>query len=550
VITTRTTPPDWAIRTEADRRAVAAGYWWDQAAADRAVRFIEAYVSSKFGTAAALKLLEWQRRFIMSLYGWRRPDGGRRWRKVLLHVPKKNGKTLLVSALALYELLGAGVVAPFVVSASTTKDNALQVYEQLIACCDRNRKLKAATRPVDYRKRIYVRGERGGEYRALSADAPNAEGLNCSTVIVDEAHAHRSPRLYRALEYAMIGRPDGGFQVIISTAGDDLTHWYYDLVERGRRILAGEDLDLSTYAEIYEAKPDAGDDLDDPAVWKRCNPSLDQYPGFTTEAFREQWEAAKKTTPDRLSFERYRFNVFRRAEDTTWISLDRWDACRGEVPPVEALKTLPCYLGFDASQRVDPTSISAVWVRPGRRFYVRSWAWVAEAGARERERSNLPKYRQFVAEGSMMITPGDVIEKAAVIKHLEWLISFGNVKALVMDPNGAWVIGQDLDGVLGAEKIFRQPQTHRWFNGPTRELEVAAIQKRITHDGSAWARWCIHSVRLDVDRFKNVRPVKAKSADHIDGAIGILMPFALADQAAAAPPAKPSVYETRGFATL
>jgi phage terminase large subunit-like protein len=59
-----------------------------------------------------------------------------------------------------------------------------------------------------------------------------------------------------------------------------------------------------------------------------------------------------------------------------------------------------------------------VWVRPGRKFFVRSWAWVAEAGVREREKTNLPKYQQFIAEGSMVMTPGDVIDKSAVLKKL------------------------------------------------------------------------------------------------------------------------------------
>lgn len=540
-------PPAWAVRTEADRRALAAGYYWDQEQADRVMRFAERYCSAKYaaGDGGAIRLFDWQRRFLSALYAWRRPDGRRRFRKCLLHVPKKNGKTLLVSVIALFELLGAGVRAPLVVSASTAKENAAQVYEQLAEAIGRNRQLARVCKPVEYRKRINV-PDRGGAYRALSADARVQEGLNCSAVIVDEAHAHQSPRLYRTLEHATIARPDG-FLVIISTAGDDLTHWYYALVERGRRLLAGEDLDPTLYAELYEADP-AKEDLDNPATWRRVNPSLDLYAPFSAEAFGLDWEAAKRSNTDRLSFERYRFNVFRRAEEAVWIDLVRWDACRGPVPSAEELRTLPLYLGFDASQRVDPTSLTAVWVRPGRQFHVKSWAWVAEAGVREREKTNLPRYQQFMAEGSLTVTPGDVIDKAAALGKIRDLVAGGNVRALVMDPNGAWVIGQDLDG-SGLE-IFRQPQTHRFFTGPTRELETAVIERRVTHDGSAWARWCIHSVRLDRDGFGNVRPIRKKSADHIDGAIALLMAFALADQLASAPPPKPSVYETRGFTTL
>lgn len=542
---TTTAPPTWAVRTEADRKSIAAGYYWDHEQAERVIRFAERYISPQY-TTGEFRLFEWQRRTIQSLYGWRAPDGTRRWRRALVHVPKKNGKTLLVSIVAAYELLGGVSDSPLVVSASTTKENAKQVYDQLATAFSRHPSLKKVTRATEFKKLIKDLRPGGGEYRALSADAPNAEGANGSSVIVDEAHAHRSPKLYRALEYAMIGRPNG-LMVVISTAGDDLTHWYYALVERARRVVAGTDDDPTLYAEVYEANPDTAD-LDDPAVWQRVNPSLDDYPGFTTEKFRLDWEAAKKTTVDRLSFERYRLNIFRRPQEATWIDLVRWDACRGEVPPPEQLRDLPLYLGFDASQRIDPTSLSAVWVRPGRKFFARSWAWVAEAGVREREKTNLPKYQQFVAEGSMRITQGDVIDKSAVLAKICELIAGGNVKALVIDPNGAWVIGQDLDG-SGVE-IFRQPQNHRWFNGPVRELETAVIEGRLTHDGKGWPRWCVHSVRLDMDSNKNVRPVKAKSADHIDGAVALLMPFALADAAASAPPPKPSVYERQGFRTL
>jgi phage terminase large subunit-like protein len=526
---TTTPPPAWAVRTEADRRALAAGYYWDQAAADRVIRFAEAYVQPKY-TSGEFTLFRWQRRFLQSLYGWRRPDGGRRFQKAVLHVPKKNGKTLLVSILALYELVAAGVPSPLVVSASTTKDNAKQVYEQLAAAIAREPKLKALCRPVEFRRLIRAEA-RDGEYRALSADAPAAEGLNCSAVVVDEAHAHRSPRLYRTLEYAIVGRPDG-LMVVISTAGDDLTHWYYALVVRARAVLAGTDTDVALYAEVYEASPD--EDLEDPSLWKRCNPSLDEYPGFTSDRFRNDLLAAKSCTADWLSFQRYRLNVFRRSEDAGWVDLAAWDRCKGAVPEAELLAA-PCWLGFDASQRVDPTSLAAVWLLPGRKYFVRSWAWVAEAGVRERERQNLTRYQQFIAEGCMHMTAGDMIDREPIAQKVRDLKAAGHrIRAVVMDPNGAWVFGGDL-AAEGFE-VFRMPQSFRYFNEPTREFEAAVAGGLLAHDGNGWLRWCVNSVRLDTDTHGNCRPARSRSADHIDGAVAALMAFALALKAAAEPP--------------
>ncbi len=525
------TSPDWAIRTAADRKAIADGYYWDQAAADRIIRFTEIYISPKY-TKGEFQLFEWQRRFLMSINGWRRPDGGRRFKLALLHVPKKNGKTLLVSIVAAYELFGGVQDSPLVCSASTTKDNAKQVYEQLDRMIKRNAKLKKLAKPVEFKKIIRI-PDRDAEYRALSADAPTSEGLNNSAVIVDEAHAHRSAALYRTLEYSTIGRPDG-LMVIISTAGDDLTHWYYGLVVRARNLLAGDDLDPTLYAEVYEA-PATGADLESPATWKACNPSLDLYPGFTSERFRLDLQAAKKNVGDWLSFQRYRLNIFRRPEEGGWIDLSRWDACRGEVLEKQLLQC-PLWLGFDASQRIDPTSLSAVWLLPNKRYF-------------EREKGNLPRYQQFAAAGSMTITPGNVITKEPIREKILSLIAAGHqLKALVMDPNGAWVFGTELagDGV----EVFRQPQGFKYFSEPTKEFEIAVAEGRVIHDGNVWLRWCVQSVRLDVDSYGNVRPIKAKSADHIDGAIAVLMPFALALKASAEVKQVVSVYESRGIEFL
>ncbi len=531
----RRPPPTWAVRTAADRAAIQAGCYFDWNAAERVVRFAEKYVANRYAGDGDFRLFEWQRRFLMSLYGWRNADGSRRFRTAILHVPKKNGKTLLVSIIAAYELLGAVQPSPLVCSASTTKDNAKQVFENLTSTINRrgNASLKRVARPVPNEKLIRV-PTRDGEYRALSSDAPNAEGLNCSAVIVDEAHAHRSAGLYRTLEYSTIARPDG-LMVIISTAGDDPTHWYFGLVKRGRNILEGTDTDPTFYAEIYEADP-TKDDLEAPSTWAKCNPSLDQYPGFTTARFAADLRRAKQTTGDWLSFQRYRLNIFIRSEEACWIDLSVWDRCRADpFPTDDELKRCKLWLGLDGSQRIDPTSLSAVWSLPGRRFAVRSHAFVAEGGVREREKSNLPRYAQFVAGGVMTITPGDLMDKEAVRAAILKYVADGyRLESLVMDANGLWVFGNDLEAQEGI-RTFRMPQTHRYYAKPMKEFQIAAAEGRLLQDGNEWLRWCVNSVRVDVNRYDESRPSKAKSADHIDGAISTLMPFSLALQATLEP---------------
>ncbi len=540
-MTTRT-PPAWAVRTKADRKALAAGCYWSQDHADRIIRFAQKYVAPKF-TSGAFSLFPWQIRFLQSLYGWRQADGTRRFRWAVLHVPKKNGKTLLVSILAAYELFAAGEPSALVTSASTAKENAKQVYEQVCATIDAQPSLKKISHQVESKFKIFVRSK-DAEFRSLSAEARTHEGANCSAVIVDEAHAHRSAALFNCLRYSTAGRPNG-IVVVISTAGDDLTHFYAGFVERARNVLKGEDLDPTFYAEVYEADPET-DDLADPAVWQRCNPSLDLYPGFTSSNFAGDLASAKAKTHDWLNFQRYRLNIFRRPEDGGWIDLARWDACRGDVAEKELLGC-PCWLSFDGSQTTDPSSVSAVWLMPGKRYFVRSWSWVAAEGVRLREQTNLPRYQQFEAEGHMTITQGNVIDKAPIRAHVRRMRDTGHkVKALVMDGSGYQVFGTELEA--DGFEVFRMPQTMDYFADPTRELAEAVLTGAIVHDGNSWLRWCVNSVRLVTDGNNRSRPIRRKSVDKIDGAIALVMAFALAYKATS--PSKPSVYESRGFRTL
>ena len=107
------------IKTKADELSLRQGCYFDQQAADRIIAFAEKYFNPQF-IQGDFKLLEWQKDWLANLYGWKLPDGRRRYRKALLTVAKKNGKSLLCAIVALYESLAAGNKSPLVVSCSTT----------------------------------------------------------------------------------------------------------------------------------------------------------------------------------------------------------------------------------------------------------------------------------------------------------------------------------------------------------------------------------------------------------------------------------------------
>jgi phage terminase large subunit-like protein len=169
---------------------------------------------------------------------------------------------------------------------------------------------------------------------------------------------------------------------------------------------------------------------------------------------------------------------------------------------------------------------------------------VCEEGVKRREQSNLPKYRQYEADGSMVVTRGTVNDYRAIKAYILGLRERFNLKEVSFDQYNALELCTQLmaEGIT----VTRQPQNHRAYTAPVKEFEVAMNEQRIRHDGNKLLRWCLSNVRLDVDSYGNVKPSRDKSTDKIDAAISTLMAFGRAVEANATGSPRRSVYENRG----
>ena len=146
-------------------------------------------------------LERWQQELVDELL--REVNGRQVYREALVGVPRKNGKSTLASALALWFLVVEGAQregGAEVYSAAAAKDQARIVFSQAKEMVENSPRLSESCRV--FRDAITVR-ETGAVYRVLSSDAPKQHGLNRSAVVVDELHAHRDDgELYYALRTA------------------------------------------------------------------------------------------------------------------------------------------------------------------------------------------------------------------------------------------------------------------------------------------------------------------------------------------------------------
>lgn len=536
--------PDKYIVTASDREAVRQGCTFDTDAAERAVRFIETYaVPSTLGKP--IKLIPWQRSFVERLYGWRLPSGTRRHKKAILSTAKKNGKTLLQSGILLYEMLGTGTAAPFCVSASTTRENAGQLYRELAFSIRHNPKLARLCKCLDSGKEVRNKDKNrpAFRYKAFSADAGAAEGENISALVVDELHAHVSDKLYRSLEYATIARPDG-LVIVISTAGSDPSSLWADLFKYAQGVQAGDIVDTSLLPLVYSAPADA--DVDSPQTWYAANPSLGV--SFSEDAFRRDLEAAKREgTAALLSWRRYRANSWVRADDS-YLDPAVWDRCCGPVSE-DVLRAAPLYVGVDLASTTDPCSVSCVWVLPNRRYYVRNHAWVCEDGVRRREQTNLPRYQTYAADGVLTVTKGSSADYWAVRSHVQDLAARYDVRAVVFDMHNAIEMTNELQA--GGLRVERQSQYHRYYTAPVKEFELAVKEGRVSHDGNKMLRWALANTKLSVNADGDCKPDRGRSTDKIDPCVSTLMAFGRAvTEGSAAVPQVECVYNSRPMAWI
>ena len=166
-------------------------YYFDKKSATRAVAFIEKHITHCKGELAgeAFILEKWQKeKIIEPLFGWKREDGTRKYRTAYIEIPRKNGKSSLCAAIALYMLYADGEKGAEVISAAADRSQAGIVFEIAKSMVLGNKEL--SKRGKVFRNSVTLE-QNNSYYKAISADANTKHGFNCSAIIFDELHAQK-----------------------------------------------------------------------------------------------------------------------------------------------------------------------------------------------------------------------------------------------------------------------------------------------------------------------------------------------------------------------
>ena len=511
------------------------------AAADWAVQFVRQLTHSTGEYAGQpFNLQPWQETIIRRLFGTLGPDGRRQYRTAFIAIPRKNGKTELAAALALFMLLGDRELGAQVYGAAVDRDQATLVFTAASAMVRHDPELSRMVEIIPSTRRM-LHAASSSLYRAIPGDAPSAHGYNASAVIYDELHAAPDGKLWDVLRTSSGARRQP-LHIVITTAGYDRHSICWELWDYAEKVRDGLITDPTFLPVIYAAPPDA--DWGDETVWYAANPALGTFRSL--DEMRIRFREAQEIPARQNTFRRLYLNQWTESA-TRWLDGDAWAACAGPVgwrDLPESLAGERVWLGLDLSSKQDLTAAALVCPGPDDRIRVALHFWIPEANLRQRVDKDRVPYDVWAREGALTLTPGNRVDYAFIRAWVREQASRYRLEEVDIDPWNATGLTTDLqeDGAT----VVEVGQNFRQLSDATKELEALVKARRLQHGGHPVLAWCAANVVVRQDPAGNVKPDKDKSTERIDGIVALITALAQALRA----PNTTSIYESRGLVTL
>ncbi len=499
--------------------------------ADRAVRLINQLTHTKGPFAQkSFNLRPWQEKQIIRPLFKTGKDGRRQYRTCLLMLPRKNGKTEIAAALAIYFLLFDGEIGGEVYSAASDKDQAALVFNVAAQMIRNDAELDAECEIIDSQKRI-VHRKSGSFYRAISAEAYSKHGFNASAVIYDELHAAPNRELWDVLSTSQ-GARSQPLMIAITTAGYDRNSILWELYAHAKKVAETPALDPTFLPILYEAPIDA--EWTDERVWKRANPALGDFRSL--EEMRIAAQRAKSIPAQQNTFRRLYLNQWTEQAER-WLDMETWDRGKTPVDP-SSLRGRPCYAGLDLASTRDLTAFVLVFPDEAGGYDVLPFFWVPEETMRDRVKRDRVPYDQWTADGFLATTQGNVCDYDAIRERIRELSEEFEIREIAYDRWGATQLVTQLQS--DGANCVPLGQGFGSMSSPTKELEKLVVAGDLRHGGHPVLRWMAGNVAVEQDAAGNLKPSKKKSTEKIDGIVALVMAV---DRATREVPQGPSVWE-------
>jgi phage terminase large subunit-like protein len=494
-------------------------YKFDKKKANRICQFVEGlpHIKGEWAKRRQKLILEpWQCFIYTTVFGWvDKSTGLRRFRIAYNEMGRKNGKSAMSSPVGLYMAFADGEQGAEVYSAATTRDQARIVWEAAKMMAERESGFRDAFGVATSAHSIYQTST-ASRFQALSAEGNSLDGLNVHCAIIDELHAHQTPKVYDVIESSRGSRKQP-LLWIITTAGFDQSGVCFQQRNYVTQILSGAVKDDNYFGIIYS--PDEGDNWLDESNWIKANPNLGV--SVFVEEMRMEARKASKLPSALNNFLTKRLCMWVNA-DVALFDLTKWKQLADPGLKIENFSIDPCWIGVDLAPRHDFCSRVAV-IRCERDYYVFAKHFLSEG---EIENSPNASYAGWAAEGWIQTNPGDTTSYDAVEEDLLELAKTCSIQEVEYDPFTAKEILDHMQAE-GLTMVEMRMSVQN-LSAATKKLDALIAESKIHHNGDPVLTWMLSNVMGHYDRKDNVYPVKGPDKKPIDGAVALIMALARA----------------------
>lgn len=495
-------------------------YIFDTAKAHKRIHFMENCVrltKSPFYNKP-MKLMLFQKAFIESVYSFKMLDGSERFKKILLLIARKNGKSELTAAMALGEFL-LGDAGEDIVCSSNDDNQASIVYDAVDT-------MRQMIDPFDLdtkrNQRFMLNKETGTKIFKLSDRTRNKEGRNIDFAICDETHEMKTNTIGMSIEQSQSLKANPKF-INITTEGFVEGGYLDDELRKFRAVLNGEDTTLAgkrmlpwLYTQDSEAEI-----WRNPNSWQKSNPSLGTIKKISY--LQEKVEVAKMSKADRRFILSKDFNLKQNTQES-WLNPE--DYTYPAKFDLHDFQGAMCLGAVDLSETTDLTCAKILLMRQNDNTkYVYTKYFVPEQKIREKADVLAgAKYDEWFQNGYITVSEGADNDLTLVA---DWFYSLYTDYDIRL-----WKCGYDQ---RFARDWINQMAKYGWtkesgnlemiiqnaytLSNATKLVENDLKTKRMNYNENPIDMWCFGNSAIKVDNYNNCLCVKQKPTMKIDGAV-------------------------------
>lgn len=503
-----------------------------------------------------------------SLFGWRLADGGRRFRTAYVEEGKGNGKTPLAGRIGVVGLVGDGKHAAEIYTAGVTRDQAQYLHNDAKLVCESSADLKAL---IDIGAFNLSCTATHSYMRPVSSEARSLDQKRVHMALIDEIHEHRTGDVVEKMRAGTKG-DDSALIFEITNSGYDRHSICWQHHDYSIKVVSGAIANDSWFAFVAsldacdachaegawqprDGCPDC-DDWTDERVWLKPNPLLGVT--ITLRYLREQVQEALDMPPKAALVKRLNFCIWTDASVGA-IEIERWDACSDAptIVPGDAL-----YGGLDLSATTDLSSLVLMREDADGWLDLLPFFWCPKESIALRSRRDHVPYQQWVDEGYITATEGNVVDYAAIRRQVSgYHVQDGSVQhddsclrdtyRLVEIGNDPWNATQIVTQ-LGDDGATMVPvsQGFAMLSAPTKDWLRRIASGKVRHGGNPVLRWMASNLVVTQDAQGNLKPDKDKSTERIDGQVAGIIALARLNAHLLEPEASVYEREDRGFLEL